>query len=775
MHLSSSQLVPPSDDGSDVMGDHASDDGDQLAGPPLELSLSMTGEDGRCDARRDGCSRSCLKALPAPSPVFGSPFTTMLGFLHKEPQALQARREAAMRRQVQRMLRQIYRRSIEECIQEFITAYAMMLTLFQARLSRRQMMQSKRTVDKTRLDCPKDRGVMLPHIQKVSPLQDLPFGNRVAKATKKKGKQEQAAIPESPARKAAMRTLTDFGRCSQGGPYTLRQVYEEVEADIQHRPPVDVRAVAGKLGPELLGPGATLARRNLPFAHPQRLATESIEVTGATLTACNNIFRFAILHQQKPLFKADSGAIIYFDRFWKMNDNFNTNSWLYSPVSSKSKSTLPPEGKWTVQGSLGATIGAAPTLKMPEPKRGTQSSVASERARSTGTGESCKRGPVELQSPFLEMPELPELFAALGEGMGGPPPGIPAALWGSMCKKRLQDMHESNHLTVSEREEHLTKRQFHVPGRGKRTLTLQEDPTGKFGGSCGSGTVLWPAAMALVEHLDGEVEKSCLNCRVLELGAGVGAVGLFLALFKGCEVWLTEAPEQLPLLVRNVNENSPDGLDLQVAPLKWGDKEALEQLAALGRSVCGCWTIDVTYRPECLSDLLSTAHQLMSPQGRFFLSLQDRPGEAEHLEAALKTSSLQIRGEALRRKAKLQGAEEVSVLIFELCHVVWKAMLRLVISFLVATSAAAIWPKPRFCRNGTTTIALNPQSYSFQAVTSTPELQDAFQRYKSIFFPHASTPAKTAVDCGLVVDILDTTSALQLGVDESYTLEMWMG
>ena len=28
--------------------------GDQLAGPPLELSLSMTGEDGRCDARRDG-------------------------------------------------------------------------------------------------------------------------------------------------------------------------------------------------------------------------------------------------------------------------------------------------------------------------------------------------------------------------------------------------------------------------------------------------------------------------------------------------------------------------------------------------------------------------------------------------------------------------------------------------------------------------------------------------------------------------------------------------
>ena len=28
---------------------------------------------------------------------------------------------------------------------------------------------------------------------------------------------------------------------------------------------------------------------------------------------------------------------------------------------------------------------------------------------------------------------------------------------------------------------------------------------GKFGGSCSSGTVLWPAAIALIEHLDAEV------------------------------------------------------------------------------------------------------------------------------------------------------------------------------------------------------------------------------------------------------------------------------
>lgn len=99
-------------------------------------------------------------------------------------------------------------------------------------------------------------------------------------------------------------------------------------------------------------------------------------------------------------------------------------------------------------------------------------------------------------------------------------------------------------------------------------------------------------------------------------------------------------------------------------------------------------------------------------------------------------------------------------------------MLGIFISFLLATSATAIWPKPRLVQNGTTRIVLNSNTYGFKALTSTVELEDAFRRYKSIFFPHATEPVPDPSNNGLVVDILDPTAALALGVNESYTLDV---
>lgn len=244
--------------------------------------------------------------------------------------------------------------------------------------------------------------------------------------------------------------------------------------------------------------------------------------------------------------------------------------------------------------------------------------------------------------PELDFSKI--LAAAIGtasDGMpSGVPPGIPQGLWAAMCKSRLTEIHRSHGMTSEEKETRLRSREFEVarPPAG-RTLSLMEDPTGCFGAG-GSGAVLWPAAMALIEHLDAEVQASRLNSpRALELGAGLGAVGLFLALHKGCEVVVTELPESLPLLLRNVGENFPAGDGPQVVPLSWGNEEQMGTLGSFDLVVGS----DVTYRPDCLTDLLATAARLLRPAGKLFLSLQDRPGEEASLENALSQGSQAIR------------------------------------------------------------------------------------------------------------------------------------
>jgi len=74
----------------------------------------------------------------------------------------------------------------------------------------------------------------------------------------------------------------------------------------------------------------------------------------------------------------------------------------------------------------------------------------------------------------------------------------------------------------------------------------------------------------------------------------------------------------------------------------------------------------VTYRPDCLDDLLSTAAQVMRrPSGRLLLSLQDRAGEASSLEDAV-TRSRCLRIDSRTESVAHDMDDEVQVIIFEL-------------------------------------------------------------------------------------------------------------
>lgn len=196
-------------------------------------------------------------------------------------------------------------------------------------------------------------------------------------------------------------------------------------------------------------------------------------------------------------------------------------------------------------------------------------------------------------------------------------------------------------MTPEDKEAQLRVLVLPIPGKplGRETSVV-EDPTGVYAVGA-TGSVLWPAAISLIEKLDKVMPQDSKDLRVVELGAGLGPVGIFLQRHRGCHVALTDVPESLPLLHRNVSENFANGREPEVLPLRWGDAPQLQVLTACGHYdlVVGS---DITYRPEHIGELLHSASVLLRPGGSVHFSLQDRPGEHDALWAAAEGSRLRI-------------------------------------------------------------------------------------------------------------------------------------
>eukprot|EP00930_Biecheleria_cincta_P009370 TRINITY_DN111105_c0_g1_i1.p1 TRINITY_DN111105_c0_g1~~TRINITY_DN111105_c0_g1_i1.p1 ORF type:complete len:217 (+),score=47.02 TRINITY_DN111105_c0_g1_i1:56-706(+) len=102
---------------------------------------------------------------------------------------------------------------------------------------------------------------------------------------------------------------------------------------------------------------------------------------------------------------------------------------------------------------------------------------------------------------------------------------------------------------------------------------------------------VWPGALAMAEWVaDNPVIK---NCKVVELGAGTGLVGLTASATGAAHVVLTDLPPALDALKANVAMNSKRHADIEVQQLCWGSQEDLE---AVG-------TADVVLAADVVYDL----------------------------------------------------------------------------------------------------------------------------------------------------------------------------
>jgi len=89
---------------------------------------------------------------------------------------------------------------------------------------------------------------------------------------------------------------------------------------------------------------------------------------------------------------------------------------------------------------------------------------------------------------------------------------------------------------------------------------------------------IWPAAHVLLQHLENSAPLSS-DLWVLELGAGVGLVGICCASWGAKKVFLTDLDEALPALKRSVAANEECvSAKVQVCKLAYGDIEALHLL-----------------------------------------------------------------------------------------------------------------------------------------------------------------------------------------------------
>jgi len=103
------------------------------------------------------------------------------------------------------------------------------------------------------------------------------------------------------------------------------------------------------------------------------------------------------------------------------------------------------------------------------------------------------------------------------------------------------------------------------------TLALLSDPLNSWGYA--TGNTLWTSAEELVAFFDQQYPETFFKGkRVLELGAGLGLVGMSLAK-KGARVVATDRGEVLGLLRRNIAENFPASsgcAPIEGCLLEWG-------------------------------------------------------------------------------------------------------------------------------------------------------------------------------------------------------------
>ncbi|KAL3689152.1 hypothetical protein R1sor_015461 [Riccia sorocarpa] len=138
-----------------------------------------------------------------------------------------------------------------------------------------------------------------------------------------------------------------------------------------------------------------------------------------------------------------------------------------------------------------------------------------------------------------------------------------------------------------------------------------------------TGAVMWDSGIVLAKFLEHAVDSKLLQLqkkRVVELGSGCGLTGCVAALL-GADVILTDLPDRLKLLQKNITENAlklTHKGSARVVELTWGEEVDIELLQPEKPDFV--IASDVVYNENVVPDLVDTLRTLCGSHTTVFLS-----------------------------------------------------------------------------------------------------------------------------------------------------------
>ena len=175
-------------------------------------------------------------------------------------------------------------------------------------------------------------------------------------------------------------------------------------------------------------------------------------------------------------------------------------------------------------------------------------------------------------------------------------------------------------LTVENESAASLKEELHTLGSGEMQVAIKvlSDPNTAF--RCGG---LWASASVLVQWLAEKperIDRYVRGKRVLELGSGLGLVGVGLAKLGASHVHLTDLPQQIPLLRQNVEANFDEerrsGEHIVLSALPWGLASSLLPQPAAGDFFDLVVATDVCYDAALVAPLTKTLSDVLQAQRR---------------------------------------------------------------------------------------------------------------------------------------------------------------